>query len=49
MRGNSLTIRWASAFLKVLARSGPNFLRMKSGLLLMGGPPAGDFFLGWQT
>ena len=44
MRGNSLTIRWASAFLKVFSRSGPNFLRTKSGLLLMGGPPAGDFF-----
>ena len=30
--------------LKVFSRSGPNFLRRKSGLLLMGGPPAGDFF-----
>ena len=40
MRGNSLTIRWARAFLKVFSRSGPNFLRMKSGLLLMGGPPS---------
>ena len=35
MRGNSLTIRWARAFLKVFSRSGPNFLRMKSGLLLL--------------
>src|SRR5258708_3446654 len=44
MRGNSLTIRCASAFRKVLARSGPYFLRMKSGLRLMGGPPPSRFF-----
>src|SRR6516165_2990246 len=44
IRGNSVTIRWASAFRRVLARSGPNFLRMKSGWLLMGGPPTSDFF-----
>src|SRR4051794_30653862 len=44
MRGNSLAIRWARAFLKVFSRSGPNFLRRKLGWLLMGGPPTGDFF-----
>lgn len=44
MGGNSLTIRWASVFLKVFWRSGPNFLWMKSGLLLMGGPSTSDFF-----
>src|SRR6266481_1872885 len=44
MRGNSLAIRWATAFLRVLSRSGPNFFRTKSGWLLMGGPPMSDFF-----
>src|SRR5215831_9815478 len=44
MRGKSTAIRWARAFLSVLPRSGPNFLRMKSGRLLMGGPPTSDFF-----
>src|SRR5215467_260892 len=44
MRGKSTAIRWARAFFSVLPRSGPNFLRMKSGRLLMGGPPTSAFF-----
>ena len=44
MRGNSVVIWWAMAFFKVLALSGPNFLRRKSVWLFMGGPPASDFF-----
>ena len=39
-----MAIRWARAFFNVFSRSGPNFLRMKSGWLFMGGPPASDFF-----
>src|SRR5262245_49137201 len=42
MRGKSSAIRWARASLSVLPHSGPNFLRMKSGRLLMGGPPTSE-------
>src|SRR5690348_4499685 len=44
MRGNSVWIWWAKAFFSVFPCKGPNFLRTKSGVLLMGCPPTSGFF-----